>query len=357
MQTQQEDTLAAASIPRPGDLEISKAPPSYVARQTFNITPIDLNVELPAGNTNLLLNYLTRMFTDYARFTRIEDAVTIAAWVASTWFVEPTEQGMVNGHPLFEAFGKLFLIGPKGSGKNRVAKIARALVRNPTVIGSGIVTDYGVRNALEAGKTVIIDEYHKRVGTTGKAQKNLQELVLAYSREEGSIDGRGGQYNEHDIFGPMMLLAQPSILTGIQGTALEDLFDRSFIITMEHHDDPYDVIPDLDEGFEAKADDLRRVLELWASAVYESMLAGKRSKKYTPIHSIPRELTGRNREIAVPLLFVSDIAVDPALVQEKGRDTYWAERVRNCVMLLLLGHGNNSSSIMDRLVAMFGEQE
>src|SRR5579859_4551426 len=222
--------------------------PDVVIKEKLNITPVNLDTEIPAVDSSLLLSYIAQTFAQYARFERPEDIIVITTWVASTWMVRPTaEQGMKNGHLMFGAHPRLWLIGEPSSGKNRVMKIIRELVRNPTAIGAGVVTSYGVRNAIEAGRTVIIDEYHKRVGTRGNAQSELQQLVLAYSDDEGSIDGQNGALNEHVIFGPMVLAAQPQIEEGAVGQAMQDQLQRGFVIRMREHNDPDDVIPDLDD--------------------------------------------------------------------------------------------------------------
>lgn len=337
--------------------EIAKRHPHYVVKETLGITPKDLATEIPAVDSSLLLKYICKILTTYARFSKPEHVVTIALWIAGTWFVEPTEHGMIDGQLCFEAFPRLFLIGDPSAGKNRVMKILRKLVRNPTVIGTVKVTSYGVQRALEDGMTVFIDEYHKWVGTQGTRNPDLQQAVLAYSREAGAIDGKQGKYNEYAAFGPVVLAAQPKIESGNRGEELQDLFERSFIIRMQEHDDPDDVIPDLDENFEADCEELRIAMELWAAGIYETVLAGRKSKKYVPVHSMPRVLTSRQREISIPLLFVSDIAVDPDVLAEHGEDTLWAEMARNAVLVTLRGRGDNVAAVMGSLAAKFRDED
>jgi len=342
----------APAKPKPAPkAEVATRPRTRVYEKVA-IEPVNLNAEVPAADWNLCIKLICDVLTTYARFEKPEHVYVTALWIASTWFVEPTEKGVLNGHMMFEAHPRLFVIAEKGSGKNRLMKIVRNLVRNPTVLGTGNVTSYGVRDAFEDGMTVFIDEYHKRVGS-GQKQLDLQELVLAYSRESGSIDGRGGKYNEHNTFGPLMLAAQPSIKTGMKGEALADLFERSFIITMPKWTDRDDPIPDLDDVFESKCEDLRVAMELWAAGLYETLGYQSQRKIYSPIHDIPDNLTGRKREISLPLLFVADIAVNPNTIAEKGRDTEWAEYARNAVQVVLLGHGNNAGEIMASLMEKF----
>jgi hypothetical protein len=341
---------------------LAKRDPQYIVKDTTGITPVDLTVEVPAVDSSTLLKYICQVLTTYARFEKPEHVITIALWIASTWFAEPTSTGMDNGKLMFEAHPRLMLIAEKSSGKNRVMKILRRLVRNPSIIGTGVVTSYGVRNELSAGRTVFIDEYHKRVGTTGKKQSDLQEDVLAYSREAGSIDGRGGTINEQSLFGPIVLAAQPSIRHGLQGEALDDLFDRCFIIPMPHHVNPADKIPHLDEEFERKCKDLHDTLELWGAALYEGM-AGRMSKKYLPIHPMPEHLTGRLLEVSEVLAAVADRAVNPDVMEANfkatgvAKDTEWAEMCRDAVQVLKLGHTNDPRKMMERLAQDFGEAE
>lgn len=327
--------------------------PDIVVKEKLNITPVELNTQVPAIDSSLLLRYIAQTFAEYARFDRPEDLIIITTWVVSTWMVKPTaEQGMKNGHLMFGSHPRLWLIGEPSSGKNRVMKIIKELVRNPTPIAAGVVTSYGVRNAIEAGRTVIIDEYHKRVGTHGTANSELQQLVLAYSDDEGSIDGKNGALNEHVIFGPMVLAAQPQIEEGVVGIAVQDQLQRGFIIRMKEHNDPDDVIPDLDDAFYAKCRDLHDALELFAAGIYGTL--GSSRKTYSPIHSVPRGLGSRMREISLPLLFVADVAVNPDIVAAEGNDLEWAEITRNAVQTLLLGHGAGHE-IMSRLRTSFGE--
>ena len=330
--------------------------PDIVVKDKLNITPVDLNTEVPAVDSSLLLRYIAQTFAEYARFERPEDIIIITTWVASTWMVKPTaEQGMKNGQLMFGAHPRLFLIGEPSSGKNRVMKIIKELVRNPTPIAAGVVTSYGVRNAIEAGRTVIIDEYHKRIGTRGTANSELQQLVLAYSSDEGSIDGKNGAFNEHAILGPMVLAAQPQIEEGQVGQVVQDQLQRGFVIRMVEHTDPDDVIPDLDDAFYAKCKDLHDALELFAAGIYGTLGSSRRT--YSPIHSVPKALgsQARMREISLPLLFVADVAVNPDTVAAEGNDLEWAEMTRNAVQMLLLGHGP-AVAIMDRLRNQFGDK-
>lgn len=331
-----------------------KLPAIRTQHPILSITPQKLDVDVPLGDAHTLVGYICDILMKYARFRRHEDVIAIALWIAGTWFAEPTEQGIINGQLCFEAYPRLFLIADPGSGKNRVMKIIRKMVRNPTVIGTIKVTSYGVQRALEDGMTVLIDEYHNRVGTQGTRNVDLQDAVRAYSRDAGSIDGKGGKYNEYDAFGPVVLAAHPEIESGNRREELQDLFDRSIIIRMEKHEDPDDVIPDLDEAFEMDCDEIRECMETWAAATYQVMLAGRKSKRYVPIHDMPRSLNARQREISMPLCFVADIAIDPKLIEQNGRDTEWAVLVRKALQVVLLGHGGDVTGALGRLAERYG---
>lgn len=307
---------------------------------TVVITPRDLNVETPALPSHLLVLHIARILCKYARFRRIEDVISLALWIASTWFVEPTSaQGMLNGTLLFEAHLRVLLIGDPESGKNRVMKIMRKLVRNPSIIGTGKVTAVGVRNLLNHGKTVFIDDLHDRLGMTGRRNSDLKDELLAYSREAGSIDGAEGKDNERDLFGPIVMASQPQILKGMQGDALTDLFQRCLIITLHP---AADVVPRLDEEFETDCENIRKALELWGAALYETSMRGRKGARYTPVHTMPTEFRGRRLECAEVLCAVADRAVNPEKIAAEGSDTEWAEQARAACKLLLLSRGDVS---------------
>ena len=320
---------------------------------TVTIVPQNLDIQVPAVPAHLLIAEICRIYTTYARFDRIEDVITLALWTASTWFVEPTAaQGMTNGTLLFEAHPRILLIGEPESGKNRVMKIMRRLVRNPSGIGTAKVTAVGVRNLLNHGETVFIDEYHKRVGTTGRRNYDLQEDILAYSQDSVSIDGAYGQDNQRNLFGPIVLAAQPEILTGMQGDALNDLFQRCFLITLHP---AADRIPALDGMFETDCEDIRVALEMWAAGLYETEMRGRKSKRYTAIHSMPDSFTGRRLECADVLCAVADRAVNPKMLTAGQQDTQWARYARDAAQLLLDGRGD-VAEIAGRIAARFDDQ-
>jgi hypothetical protein len=224
-------------------------------------------------------------------------------------------------------------------------KITRAMSRNPTGIVKAPVTAPGLREALHSGRTVFLDEYDRQTGR-GMAHLDVQSVVSAYEADTGSLNAVGG-VNEQNLFGPMMLAAKDGILTQTNGH-LEDLFERSFIVPTVKHADPNDPIPDFDDDFNEITAAFSRGLKMWSAA-----LRPEPGKKLRPIHSVPKDLTARMRQISLPLLAVADRAVDPAVIRAEGEDLRWAIKARSAVKNVLLGHGNDGPSIMEDISERF----
>lgn len=311
-------------------------PKAKVAR----ITPAQLERHerrnLPEVNAAELLDLTHRVLTYWARWQSSQHADIATMWTASTWFAD------ANDHLLFSAHPRLFMIGDMGSGKTRDMKLVRSMSRNPTGIVKAPVTAPGLRDALDSGHTVFLDEIDRQVGR-GMGHLDVQSLISAYEADTGSLNGRGG-VNEQDIFGPMMLAAKPRIMTSTGGY-IDDLFERSFILTPRAHRNPDDPIPDLDEKFSYITERLSHAYQAWGEAVRWSEYA-QGHEKIWPVHDIPAKLTGRQREISMPLLSVADRAVDPNLVENQGQDLRWALRGREAVQKVLLGHASNGNSIL-----------
>jgi hypothetical protein len=302
------------------------------------ITPVNLEAAQPRKkelNPALLLDIMHRAATLWARWETPQQADVATLWAASTWMTD------LEGKMLFDAHGRLFYIAPPGSGKTRSMKVIGAMTSNPTGIVKAPVTAYGLRNALEQGKTIRLDEIDRQMGA-GRAHMDVQSVISAYERDTASLDGQSGGANEHSLFGPMMLAAKPRILTHTGGW-LEDLFERSFIMTPAKHADQNDPIPDLDDQFGEITGGIQKVMPMWAQQVRpaEGLLR--------PIHSIPKALTARNREISASLLAVADRAVDPELMEANGSDVRWALRAREAVQSVLLGHGRDGAEIISDL--------
>lgn len=300
-----------------------------------DITPVKLSQEEQplTLNTARLLDMTRWIFGNWARWPSPAALDVATLWTASTWFADE------NGRLVLPASPRLFFIADKGSGKTRAMKLIRVLSRNPTGIVKAPVTAPGVREALNAGRTVFLDEVDRQFGA-GRGHTDLQALVSAYEPEAGSLNARGG-LNEQATFGPMALGAKPRILTGTGGY-LEDLFERSFVITPIKSTD---AIPDLDEEFEHVTEHLPKVLEFWGESVRPAQ------GKLWPVHDVPPKLTARMREISLPLLTVADRAVDPAILAAGGHDLRWAKAGREAVQSLLLGHGSNGPQIMEDVAA------
>lgn len=252
-------------------------------------------------------------------------------WAASTWFRD------TNGILLFPAHPRLFWIGEKGSGKTRAMKIVRGMSDDPTGIVKAPVTAPGLRDALEAGRTVFLDEVDRQLGA-GRAHMDVQSVISAYERDTASLNGRGG-VNEQSLYGPMALAAKPRILTSTGGW-IDDLFERSFILESVKHTDQEDPIPDLDDQFDDIMEKVQKVMGMWAEAVRPAQ------GLLRPIHTMPKALTARDREISSALLAVADRAVDPKVMEDTGQDLRWAIRGRTAVQNVLLGHGDNGPQII-----------
>lgn len=316
--------------------------------QAARIQPVELDADPGEINSFLLLNAMHAVFRNYARMDK-DQSVIMTLWAASTWFRDQDNILMFDEH------GRPFMIAPPQSGKTRIMKITRALCKDSTDIVKAPVTAPGVRDALEAGRTVFLDEIDRQF-RNGLGHPDLQSLVSAYERDTGSLNGVGG-YNPKSIFGPMVLGAKPRILTATGGF-LEDLLERSWIITPEKHQDINDPIPDLDERFTEFTEAFRGVLPMWAEAArWRQVEDGGSAKILKPVHAIPRQLLTepRFKEIASPLLAVADRAVDPEYMAEHGSDTRWAVLARKSVEAVLFGHGSDGNEILAGVVAKMAE--
>lgn len=315
--------------------EIAKKDNTPKVRAVTGITPVQFDDpernDLPTINAAKLFDLIHGVLTYWARWDNPHDPVITTLWVASQYLAE------TDGPMLFGAHPRLMMIAPPGSGKTRVMKLVRAMSKNPTGIVKAPVTAPGLRDALEAHRTVFLDEIDRQFGRGG-AHLDIQSLVSAYEKDTGSLNGRGG-YNEQAVFGPMMLAAKPRILTSTGGY-LEDLFERAFILTPVKHTNPDDPIPDLNAEFESIVDPIPKVLQMWGEAV------SREGDLIDPIHSVPKALTSRMREISLPLLAAADRGVDPDVIERQGQDLRWAVRGREAVQASLLGHGSNGNEIL-----------
>jgi hypothetical protein len=342
-----------AELQQQADREIARASRTHVARVrvTTEIAPVNLEEQqdVPTLNAAKMLDHIEHVLNYWARFENPHHATLIALWIASTWMTDGD-----HDHPtlLFDAHPRLFMIADKGSGKTRVMKLVRSMARNSTGIAKPPYTGPGVRNALAAGKTVLLDEFDREVGK-GMAHLDVQGQVSAYEAETESLNGVGG-VNEPPIFGPMMLAAKPRILTGTN-EFIEDLFERSFIIPIKKYALQNDPIPDLDEDFNKVVRPLGKVLEIWAEAIRPGTDDEGNLIKLRPIHTVPVKLTARMREISSSLLAVADRAVDPDVMAATGSDTRWAVKGRTAVQNVLLGHGDNGAELIAELDSRFKE--
>jgi hypothetical protein len=306
------------------------------------IQPVNLEEQkqLPELNAAKMLDHIENVLNYWARFENPNYSTIVTLWIASTWLVD------TEGRLLFDAHPRLFPIAYPGSGKTRLMKLVRAMARKPTGIVKAPVTAPGLRDALDATYTVLLDELDRQTGR-GTAHMDVQSIISAYEADTGSLNGIGGM-NEHNLFGPMMLAAKPKILTATGGF-LDDLFERSFILTMVKYTKQSDPIPDLDNKFDEIVKPLGRVLQLWGEAIRPE------EGKFRPIHTMPPKLTSRMREISAPLLAVADRAVDPDVMRATGMDVRWALKGRAAVQNVLLGHADNGAELIAELDERFKE--
>lgn len=286
------------------------------------------------------MDYVWKILAYYARWNCPEEITAVASWVMHTW-CDYAGSGVNggDGRLCFAASPRLLFVGEQNTGKSRKEQLIRALVRNPTGRVSGIVTAYGVRNVLNLGQTVILDEAQRYFGA-GRGKEDLQGIIAGgYIHDGVSLTGKQGK-DEQSIFGPICLAAKPEIMT-MTNDMLTDLFSRCFIIyTQEWEPTPEDPgIPDLDDQFEFRAAEVRTLLGAWAA--YHRPPA---SRRLWAIHTIPETLTTRNREISQTLFAVADRATDPELTAHGGVDLRWAVATRDAVMKVLAGNLAGPSS-------------
>ena len=283
------------------------------------------------------LDFTAAVLDYYAAWEDPLEVKAVAAWIGHTWFDEAGRGANGgNGVLAFNATPRLMLIGEVGSGKSRKETLIRSMVRNPTGRVSGVVTSYGVRNALSKGQVVILDEA-QRIFSGGYRREDLQGIIAGgYVFDGVSLNGRKGE-GEQSIFGPVCLAAQPRILDQT-GDMLEDLFTRAFLIFCEKHEEE---IPDLDDVFTHRAGIARRELALWAAAE-------RTGEKLWNVHTIPGILKARDREITIPLLAVADRAVTPG----DERDIRWAVLVREAAVQLLTGSSRQQGDVSAELESM-----
>jgi hypothetical protein len=258
-------------------------------------------------------------------------AKVIADWIAGTWFADYAGTLVAPFYPI------LLTLAATGSGKSRLATIIRSLVRNPKGPVSGVVTAPGVRNALNAKHTLLLDEYHKTI-QDGRFRIDLQSIILAYTPNAETLNGTGGEDTSHCIYGPKALFAQPSLEKSPFYT--EDLFSRCFVIRLEPH--PEADLPPLDQDFYDTAEFARMCLERWAAiecapVAMTDHSEGKGKDMLWNIHAMPKVLKSRDWEMSVPLCMVADRAVDFRYPDGDPRRARWAKEIREACCAMRLG--------------------
>ena len=326
------------------ELELRKDEPAV---NVYGIRPVTFKPEEFVLPTAAICDFVHRILRHWARWENPHWIDLAALWIVHTWFTDTDDRLM------FANTARLFAIAPKGSGKTRIGQLVNALSREGTGIVKG-VTFPGARDAILAGATLILDEADRVFGR-GMRNLDLQTLISAYEADTVSLNGKNGGYNRQAIFGPVMLMSKPAILTTTNEN-LEDLFERSFIITpRKFRPTPADPeIPELGEDFTRAVTQVRRLLKTWSASVRNE---ADENGKLWPIHKDwwPAGMDSRMKEISRPLLTVADRAVDPGLIKANGSDVRWALRGRNAVANVLLGHGTDGKEIIAEVTRMFKE--
>lgn len=306
-------------------------------RQDVEITPRKLSRRQDvAVNSARLLDTMHWMFAQYGRWPSPASLDLAVLWAASTHFRD------VHGNLVFAAHPRLFFIAPKGSGKSRLMEEVGSVCHDWTGLVDTMVTAPGLREALYHGMTITLDEFDREIGS-GRANMEIQKFVAAYKESSGSLDARGGGLNQQSSFGAMMLGAKERILTATGGW-VDDLFERSFIITPERSPEK---IPHMDGEYEKLSAAIRNGLAWWG----ESERPDDPKEKLWPIHDVPEKLTGRQLEISEALFAVADRAIDPEKIANEGSDVRWAIRARDAAEAVLVGHGDSAPEIMDDIAA------
>ncbi len=271
----------------------------------------------------------------YARWEQDEWRWMTALWIAHTYFTNDEDR------LAFAATPRWLAIAPPKQGKSRMLKLIAAMSRNGKGPVTGVVTAPGVRNAIDKGFTVVIDEAHRLFGTRGTAREDLQAVITGgYTPEGGSLNGVGG-VNDQSNFGPVALGAQPRI--ELAGDALEDLLTRSFLVRPQRSADR---IPQLDEAFTTSAGFASKAMSYWGAQNRPDP-----GKKLWPLSGMPDELTDRDYEIASPLIAVGDRAEDFREDCPPGDRFRWADRARGASLMMLTDTGD-TSKVMDEIEAL-----
>lgn len=292
----------------------------------------------------LILDFV-RDVLKYWAYWPDEHALNLATlWTAHTWF---THQ---DGTLLFNATPRLMIIAPKQSGKTRMLHLIGAMSRNPKGPAVGVVTAHGVKNAMAAKRTLLLDEGHRMF--LGRRLDLQGILTGGYTPKSVTLNGYKGEDNDQDIFGPVVIGAQDKLIDSLKSEDLDDLKDRSFIIrpriVPRWYEEGMDIekgwvqpdgrilIPQLDPEFEDNTAAIAGVLSDWAAS---ECIEGKKLRN---LHSINTDLDSRAYEISIPLCAVADRAVDYSFGEGTPERVRWSIMAREAVCALRLNTGSHS---------------
>lgn len=307
----------------------------------YDLSQIGTPLPVPAA---YILDHVREILRYWARWPSEHALVVATLWVAHTWFTD------LKGTLLFPATPRLLFVADPDSGKSRMLELIAAMSRNCGGLSAGEVTGPGVRNALDAKETVIIDEITD-IFSNGYQHGNIRALLTSGYRPSGkSLNGYGGVGRQSN-FGPVAMGSEPSIVDtdNNKRRQLEALFSRCFIIRPEKSREK---VPQIDSTFGRHAKGAREALFAWSSAETAGMpnvpLDGTPPEELLwNLHSMPEKLSSRNYEISLALCAVADRAVDYAHPEGSRDRVRWSIMAREAVCGMLLGTDDGQRIIGD----------
>lgn len=317
------------------------------------VTPVTLGtiVEDHKMNGALLAFRLMDILGYYAEYPTVSDLILTVTWIMSTWLRNP------EGGLAFKVHPRWFAIGEKGSGKSRMMEEVDALAYRSSGPMSNVTSAF-VRDAIADNETVLLEEA-QRLFQRGGGKIEIQSATTAHKETARSGDGRGG-LNNRSLYGPMGLVARPSIIYatgGMEDGALADLFSRA--LPLIRTVPASRIIPDQDESWDFLMSRFRAMLAAWGAQNSPRASEDDPRPRLWPIHkdatgnALPGITSGRQREIAMAHLAVADRLVSPRMILEKGQDTRWAEMTRKAIRDAFRGKSEHGSDLIAEIEAHF----
>lgn len=311
------------------------------------VQPLDLNTVAKDDPINgaRLLDGLASVLEYYARFPRRADVALTTLWIAGTHW------RTIDGNLAFRAWPRWGAIAAPDSGKTRLLELIQALSYSPSDIELS-PTEPAVRELITNGDTVLLDELQRVVGR-GEAMRKLQAYITGgYKMGAGSSNARGGGINKKPLYGPLAFGALPS-LTDNTGHFLDDLVTRVMpLVLMEKS---FDTIPDQDNDWDMITTGFSRQLSNWGAEQMPIPTKEVPKPVLWPVHSVPGELSARQRELAKSYFAIADRARDPHVVRETGADTRWARVARQAVLEVTSGQGDTSAEVLSSVESRMAE--